>query len=556
MTGGTRGRGALLVACAALCGSTGCLPTGGPPTGQRWLAGRTLALFEFAPDLNGVPASILVTNGIAGTSTDLHVVADPGPAAASSAAPTLASGAKLLVANISPTAGFRYEMQPSLSQDADGRLLVPQAVPDTAFAEGSDLFRVDLTTDTAVDLGSQSQFVLSPSGARLVLVDPTGNNATLYEADGRQTALSNSYGPTFVGEDLYFSFGAVNPGDFSSQTLQRLPPGGTPETVAESVQGFLTVAVPGATLVIVMGVDADGNYVSSLLDLTTLAPTSLQGTYGSVSPDGRWLQVVGPSGDDLVFDRSTGTVQPMGTIYANGFWRPGHDEYWVPPQSSYPSSSNIGPSVQIWRSEDGLKTIDLTTETPSGAPLVPMTNYYLANDGSYTPFTADGAHWFSFENDSPRGRILVGPADDPTAPTLPVNPAGTNPGQYWQLGDGRLLVEAQVDDPSRNDIYLVDPNSGQMRELASGGHIVTIGSRRALALLDWVSAGSGDLTLIDYDGGATTLLGQNVAEAILKQPLDPSNPALDPLAPGAEVAFLVHDQIDSPYDGIWVASLP
>jgi hypothetical protein len=561
MRGAIRGRGALLFA-SALCGSTGCLPAGGPPTGQRWLAGRTLELVEFAPDLNGVPASILVTDGIAGTSTDLYAVADPGPNAASSAAPTLASGAKLLVSNISPTAGFRYEMQPSLSQDADGRLLVPQAVPDTAFTEGSDLFRVDLTTDTAVDLGPQSQFVLSPSGARLLLVDPTGgvdptgNSATLYEADGRQTALSNIYGPAFVGEDLYFSFGAVDPGDFSSLALQRLPPGGTPETVAESVQDFQTVAIPGATLMIVTGVGADGNYVSSLLDLTTLAQTSLQGSYGSVSPDGRWLQVVGASGDDLVFDRSTGTVQPMGTIYANGFWRPGHDEYWVPPQSSYPPSSNIGPSVQIWRPEDGLKTIDLTTETPSGAPLVPMTNYYLANDGSYTPFTADGAHWFSLENDSSRGRNLVGPADDPTAPSFPVNPAGTYPGQYWQLGDGRLLVEAQVDDPSRNDIYLVDPNSGQTRELASGGHIVTVGSTRALALLDWVSAGSGDLMLIDYDGGATTLLGQNVAEAILKQPLDPSDPALDPLAPGAEVAFVVQGQIDSPYDGIWVARLP
>ncbi|HSY42073.1 MAG TPA: hypothetical protein VLA79_21205, partial [Polyangia bacterium] len=423
MPGATRGRRALLFASAALWGSTGCLPAGGPPTGQRWLAGRTLALVEFAPDLNGVPASILVTNGIAGTSTDLYVVADPGPAAASSAAPTLASGAKLLVANVSPTAGFRYGRQPSLLQDAAGRLLVPQAVPITAYTQKSDLFRVDLTNDMAVDLGPQSWFVLSPSGARLVLVDPTGNNATLYEADGRQTALPNVDGLTFVDEDLYFAE-FVNPGAFSSQTLQRLPPDGPPETLAGPVQSFQTVTVPGATLMIVTAVGADGNYASSLLDLTTLAQTPLPGSYGSVSPDGRWLQLVGPSGDNQIFDRSTGTVQPMGTVFANGLWRPGHDEYWVTPQTSYPSSSNTRPSVQIWRPEDGLTTIDLAASAPSGAPLIPMTNYYLVNDGSYTPFTADGAHWFSFENDSPQGRILVGPADDPTAPAFPLNPTG------------------------------------------------------------------------------------------------------------------------------------
>ena len=559
MSSARRGRGAPLVTLVALCGSTGCLPAGGPPTGQRWLAGRTLGLVEFAPDLNGVPASILVTNGIAGTSTDLYVVADPGPNAASSAAPTLATGAKLLVSDVSPTVGFVPSgMQRGLPKDAAGRFLVAQALPNTdtyPAAVVSDLFRIDLTTDTAQDLGPQMQFVTSASGARLALVEPD-ENTTLYDADGQQTALPNDSNPTFVGEDLYVLFDAGNPSAFSSQTLQRLAPGGTPETIAESVQGFVTASVPGATLMIVMGVGADGNYTASLLDLTTLAQTSLHGSYQSVSPDGRWLHLFGLSGDDQMFDRSTGTAQSMGTIYTYGFWRPGHDEYWVPPQNSYTSSSNTVPSVQIWRPDDGLTTIDITTETPSGAPLVPMTTYYRANDGSDTPFTADGGHSFSLENDNPRGRNLVGPADDPTAPRFPVNPAGTGPGQYWQLADGRLLVEAYVDDPSRNDIYLIDPDSGQMRELASGGHIVTIGSTRALALLDWVSAGSGDLTLIDYDTGATTLLGQNVAEAILKQPLDPSDPALDPLAPGAEVAFLVQDQIDSPYDGVWIARLP
>jgi hypothetical protein len=547
MLGGTRVGRALLLASAALCGSTGCLPAGGPPTGQRWLAGRTLGLYEFVPDLSGVPLSLLVADQSTSTETDLYVIADPGPTAASSAAPTAARGAKLLLPNaLGPDTFSPYQrIPPLLPQDAAGRVLVAQATST------SDLFRIDLTTDTAEDLGPQIQFVLSPSGDRLVLVEPN-DNATVDEAHGQETVLMDADAPTFVGEDLYF-LEFVDPGDFSSQTLQRLPPNGAPETIAQAVQGFQTVAVPGATLMIVTTVDDDGNDAWSLVDLTTLAPTPLPGGYDSVSPDGRWLLLTDTSGDAQVFDRSTGTVQPMGTTYPRGFWRPGHDEYWFAPQSY--GSSSWTPSVQIWQAEDGLTTIDVTAETPSGAPLISLNSYYRANDGSDTPFTADGVHWFSLENGSPRGRNLVGPADDPTAPMFPVNPAGTGAGQYWQLGDGRLLVEAYVDDPSRNDIYLVDPDSGQTRELASGGHIVTIGATRALALLDWVSAGSGDLTLVDYDTGATTLLGQNVAGAILKQPLDPSNPALDPLAPGAEVAFLVHDQIDSPYDGLWVVTL-
>ena len=75
-------------------------------------------------------------------------------------------------------------------------------------------------------------------------------------------------------------------------------------------------------------------------------------------------------------------------------------------------------------------------------------------------------------------------------------------------------------------------------------------------MLNVVSAGTGDLTLIDYATGATTLIGQNVTGAILQHPFDPSNPTVDALASGAEVAFLVRDALDSPYDGVWVAALP
>jgi hypothetical protein len=114
-----------------------------------------------------------------------------------------------------------------------------------------------------------------------------------------------------------------------------------------------------------------------------------------------------------------------------------------------------------------------------------------------------------------------------------------------------------VGDYNRNDIYLVDPDTGQSRALATGGHVVTIGTTRALALLDWdAGADSGELTLIDFDSGAITPLGQNVRTAIVQRQFDLGDPDADLLPPGAEVAFLVHDSLASPYDGVWVLALP
>ena len=206
--------------------------------------------------------------------------------------------------------------------------------------------------------------------------------------------------------------------------------------------------------------------------------------------------------------------------------------------------------IQIWKPGTG------ATLTPVAAPLAAYNRSPDYSAVSET-FTRDGQHWFSFVAGTSGQQIYVGPADDPTAPSFPVNPLGTGPGSYWELADGRLLIEASVGDYSRNDIYLVDPDTGQSRALATGGHVVTIGTTRALAILDWdAGAGSGELTLIDFDTGATTPLGQNVTTAVVQRQFDPADPDADLLPPGAEVAFLVHDSLASPYDGVWVVALP
>ena len=545
MPDGSRVRQALLVACVALYGSTGCLPAGGPPTGQRWLSGRNFGLLQLAPDGSGAPVSVLLTatSSADGVSTDLYGVADPGASAPATPAPTLAQAGELLLSSFAGLTGPGTDCVAAdcrLAHDAAGRVLATQ-VSGGPF----ELFRVDPTAATAVDLGPMISFATSPSGSRLVVVDGVSGDATVYEADDRQTALPNVGYATFVGEDLY-GLEVDDPAELDSSTLQKIAPDGAPQAIASPVAGFQAVTTTDQPFIVISSNDAAGNFSSSLLDPATLAETPLPGTYQGASSDGRWLQLWNVSAQTELYDRTSGALQPIEVpSYAWVAWRPQHDECWVAAVSA-----GGAPHVQIFEAGGGATTVEVAAN--------PMQYTSVGDNSGASSFTSDGRHWFSAVYDQAnRSRVFVGPADDPTAPTFPVNPPGTGSGQYWLLADGRLLVEAFVDDAARNDIYLVDPDTGQARTLGTGGHVVTIGPSRALVLLDWVtSAGTGDLTLIDFTTGATTLLAENVSAVAPQKRYDPADLSLDPLAPGAAVAFQVRDFIDSPYDGIWVATLP
>src|SRR6185437_16971505 len=100
-------------------------------------------------------------------------------------------------------------------------------------------------------------------------------------------------------------------------------------------------------------------------------------------------------------------------------WRPQHDECWVAAIS--PGGAT---DIQISQAGGGETTADVAAN--------PMQYAAVADNLGASSFTADGRHWFSAVYDQAnRSRVFVGPADDPTAPTFPVNPAGTGSGQYW-----------------------------------------------------------------------------------------------------------------------------
>ena len=170
-------------------------------------------------------------------------------------------------------------------------------------------------------------------------------------------------------------------------------------------------------------------------------------------------------------------------------------------------------------------------------------------------FTRDGKYWFSRDGMS---TVHIGSADDPTAPVFPLHPDGSQIGAYWETHDGRLLVGASTTDDNRQDIYLIDPQARTARALATGGHLVVPGHTRALAILNWESSRlAGDLVLIDLASGEQTLLAENVYAAAVDpgQTADVS-PDADRLASGTRVAFLTRSRLESPYDGLWLATLP
>ena len=163
-------------------------------------------------------------------------------------------------------------------------------------------------------------------------------------------------------------------------------------------------------------------------------------------------------------------------------------------------------------------------------------------------FTPDGQFRLVVEGfQSDRQPVDLQSADDATAPFFRLNQPGTGIGSIWPLADGRLLVEDWITDVFRDDVYVVDPAARTSRALATSGHVVATGRDRVLFLSHWVAAGgSGDLTTVDLATGAATLLAENVSSVAVDASADPN----DALAPGTRVAYLVHNRIASPYDGL------
>ena len=566
---------------AAAVALAGCLPAGNPPAGRHLLRDRTLTGVFFSPsETPGVASYLLVSGPLRNPSlaapwsdeviADVYAPSIESPADAVSGLADLAPAVEdMEVPGGDPT---NY----TFATDFLGRLIflafdAGATSPQAPFA----LRRFDCNTGTGQVLRSldpRSGTFANPDprvGARPFLLSP--GRTQLYAGD---SASGHLFGPTttrplwqasdvnFVGEDFYGVASLSPPGADTSPagtTILRIRPDAEPEVLLSATGQLGFVPILGAQapqLLQILHTDL-GDSPFALLDTETLASTALPTERGyaefiSASPSGQRLLFrttlasatpTQPADHRLfIFDWTRGTYALVdAALVGKGIgwfseWRPGTNELWF---------TTLPDGFATWTPENGARTFAATLAT------------YPSQQGIPTVFSQDGAHWFSSVDGAPPA-LYVGQADAPGAPSLRLNPPGTQTERHWETEDGRLLVEAWATDPKRSDIYLVDADAGSSRPLASVGHLVTVGRERALALLDWqLTRSSGQLALLDFASGARTVLAEDVHAVDVDRGQSAAVPAgADVLAPSTRVAFLTRHRLEAPEDGLWVAVLP
>jgi hypothetical protein len=536
----------LMVLATFACGA--CLPLGAPPPGRHELAARDLDGVGFIQPAPGQPATLFARRWPDPYTTpcESHVSIftldeATSPDGLATERP-LAEHVELPTTGIYPGTGL---LQYALPSDARGRIYLMTQPPTPPVDGGcpipAKLGRFDVATGARTDLGGvvdpQRGAQLSPDRTRVLFnsVPPPGEppaaRAVLRDLDDHELTFPVD-NAQFVGADVY---GVRPPTD-----LVRLNADGTMTAALTEVGGIEVVPSARGPLLSVYP-----NYQTNelplpqrLFDPATAAEVPLPTKGGDrveLSPSGRYVMVIDgrpTTGDptqvvltDLgytLFDRDTGTSEsrtwPAGQ---QGIWRPGKDEFWIDART------------KILRWIPGKPTL----ETPLSSP----------SDGS--SFTSDGRTWLTYRG----GNVEARSADHLDDPPFLLNPPASVTELGAEVPDGRLLIQVKVGPYNRFDIYLVDLVARTRTPLAAGGFVIAAGRTRALAMLKWVmTGGSGDLALLDFETGAITTLAENV----YRFAIEPAPAGGDPLAPGLRVATLVRARIASPYDGLWVTTLP
>jgi len=512
--------------------AAGCLPRGEPPAGRQVISDRSTSLAGILPAASdGVVRLLVVRVHDDRVLGDLYVVAvgnDGTP-------PT----ETLLAQNLGWGYGCNFGM--CFIADPKGRVFVTHDYdPQTQL---SSLARIDPITGARLELGmsSYTYFLTSPSGDRLVVPSYPFQSLTLYEADDRATTIADATNPLFLGEDLYY---------LVKQQMMRLAPNGAPVVVRDAVTSFSSQETDaGPVLVLTLGTDDPlvGTYaVMDPVTATDLFPPVDFRQSISVSPDRHWLLAADYTSNEAryTFIGDTGATEEIAlpdTGSRGAFeWRPGRAQVWF----------------QAWDNGTGRPSPTSWTKVP-GMPLVEVPiSVQAVSEGMAMPsfFTRDSAYVFSFRSAQVKDGLTlqVGSADDPQSPRFDAVPDGSTSFGYWRLADGRLVTAGFFHSPQRNEIRVVDPATGASQTLATEGTVVTVGERRVLVLQHMIDS-RGDLRSFDTDTGASTLFGAEftVNAFVEKQGADP-----DPVKPGAHIAFQFQARFDSPYDGIWVTTIP
>ncbi len=510
--------------------ATGCLPDGEPPMGRQVVAGRDdlpAGLLPAMPD--GIVRLLVLRLDRERMASDLYLVSVDG-----AGPPT----ERLLQENLGWSNGCFDNG--CFTRDRRGRVFVFHDYDPITFRDM--VTRIDAVTGDRLELGAvNDSFRFSASGDRLAV--PSSSDVTVYESDDRATVLTGAMSPEFSGEDLYYAA--------ADERLMRLPPGGgAPELVRAGVSAFKPQETLAGMVLILHALSADHTAGTiSFVDPVTLQelfpPVDLNVSF-VLSPDGRWLFTAEQVGDPhyTLVDAVTGEQErfdgPAGVGWVTAEWRPGRAELWL----AFHDAALVTTLPEAW------------IKQPGAPPRV--VSVYLMPIGQYAGgspfFTPDGSYFFSWRPSQVAGpgTLQIGSADDPTGPRFDVVPDGSSPGGTWLLADGRLVSAAYYVNWQRKELRVVDPARGGSRTLATEVGVVAVGQRRVLATAHMVD-GFGDLRVIDLDSGESTSLATDFAGTSF---FTPQGPDRELVAPGSHVAFLFQGRFASPYDGIWVATVP
>jgi hypothetical protein len=570
-------RSRVIVILAAASWILSCLPSGKHPAGKHIIADRTLTgVFLTASETDGVPSHLFASGPTrlprrvtqaSDCCNDLLVDLYAFPYWADSVVVDGLAGKQPTIENLVIRNGDLSHY--ALATDSRGRpvyLKYKESSVDSTY-DNVSVDCLDWVTGQEIYLGwpnwmpDGNEFRFSPGRTRIF-------SGSLSDFDDWVDLGSIEYQQgAFIGEDFYY-IALPGPSDRSRSSLGRCKAGAPPELLLSSTGTLGLAAIQGdrtpqilLTVITYASLPWANPIPIALLDTQTLVSTALPPppaptNFLSASSNGHWL-LFGfsapynhpdqPAGIGLfLFDWTTGStasVEPSSLglpIDLVNEWRPGHDELWF---NFSESESNFG----TWDVGSGFV---VRAGSPTTIPWLPA--------GRNSMFTRDGRHWLSRKNLGPLPTIYVGSADDLAAPVFPLHPEGTALSALWETSDGRLLVGASGTDQNRQDIFIIDPDTGSSRIIASGGYVVALGHSRALAILNWENSRlAGELTLVDLASGAHTILAQDVYSVAV----DPGKTAdvphdVDRLSPGTRVAFLVRNRLDSPYDGLWLAPLP
>lgn len=552
MTRDPRLAGVLPLAIGLVLTSSACLPRGDAPAGRQILADRSAVLAGMVPARgDGVMRVLFFRPGKDADNVNLWVLAvDPngGPSTEKMLFTDVGTGLELGYRPSATNSGFPV--------DAQGRVYLSNFVAGSGPEQPYriEMLVADPVTGEVVDLG-QSMNVARPPGPWEYGTLSNFTRAPLtFEANGGVTVSDvASYG--FAGSTAFYLT--------TDGTLGSLDATGAARTLVTGVATFL--AISAQTVLITRAVTDPGmiepppnseggtsqppaHVTGALLDTASLVETPLPDGLlyqyaGQPSPSGRWLLVSQPSQDPnnsyggahVLLDTTSGAIEALEPAFSfNGRWRPGHDELWAT-YTDDPEQTGLLSTATLWIKKPGL-------------PPVTIPGVF------FSTFSDDGQFWFSrgaplFAQET---SDLVGLADDPTGPRFPAVPAGSTLGNAWPVGNGLVLDDASVGVDSFESyfVWLVDPRSGAASLVGERGFVSAVGTTRALGIYH-VSYLRGDLTTTDVVTGRSTVLAAEFAQSAIAEPQ-----GADPYPPGGRIVYQFDARFDSPWDGLWMATVP